>query len=221
GFVIAKNIPGLMEMVFSQRLPMEPGLRYALHTITSYVVIGVALIMAVGYLGLQWSQAQWLVAALGVGLGFGLQEIFANFISGLIILFERPIRVGDLVTVGEFSGRVTRIRIRATTILNFERRELIIPNKEFITGRVINWTLTDPINRIEVAVGVAYKTDPERVMNVLLEVAKSNPNVMADPAPVVVFEGFGDSSVNFRLFAYVSNYDNRLDPLHNPRVTSL
>lgn len=210
GFVIAKNIPGLMEMVFSQRLPMEPGLRYALHTITSYVVIGVALIMAVGYLGLQWSQAQWLVAALGVGLGFGLQEIFANFISGLIILFERPIRVGDLVTVGEFSGRVTRIRIRATTILNFERRELIIPNKEFITGRVINWTLTDPINRIEVAVGVAYKTDPERVMNVLLEVAKSNPNVMADPAPVVVFEGFGDSSVNFRLFAYVSNYDNRL-----------
>ena len=166
-------------------------------------------------------RAREQVAALGVGLGFGLQEIFANFISGLIILFERPIRVGDLVTVGEFSGRVTRIRIRATTILNFERRELIIPNKEFITGRVINWTLTDPINRIEVAVGVAYKTDPERVMNVLLEVAKSNPNVMADPAPVVVFEGFGDSSVNFRLFAYVSNYDNRLDPLHNPRVTSL
>jgi potassium efflux system protein len=210
GFVIARNIPGLLEMIFSQRLPMEPGLRYAVHTIISYLVTGVALIMAVGQLGFQWSQAQWLVAALGVGLGFGLQEIFANFISGLIILFERPIRVGDLVTVGEFSGRVTRIRIRATTILNFERRELIIPNKEFITGRVVNWTLSDPVNRVEVAVGVAYGTDPERVMNILVEVAKNNPNVMTDPAPVVVFEGFGESSVNFRLFAYVSSYDNRL-----------
>lgn len=210
GFVIARNIPGLLEMIFFQRLPMEPGLRYALHTIISYLVTGMALIMAVGHLGFQWSQAQWLVAALGVGLGFGLQEIFANFISGLIILFERPIRVGDLVTVGEFSGQVTRIRIRATTILNFERRELIIPNKEFITGRVVNWTLSDPVNRVEVAVSVAYGTDPQRVIEILVEVAKNNPNVMTDPAPVVVFEGFGESSVNFRLFAYVSSYDNRL-----------
>ncbi|MGQ9769276.1 MAG: mechanosensitive ion channel domain-containing protein [Thermogutta sp.] len=215
GLLIAKNIPGLVEMIFSHRLPVEAGLRYALHTLISYLVTGVALIMAVGHLGFHWSQAQWLVAALGVGLGFGLQEIFANFICGLIILFERPIRVGDLVTVGEFSGRVTRIRIRATTILNFERRELIIPNKEFITGRVINWTLSDPVNRVEVAVGVAYGTDPERVMNILLDVAKSNPHVMADPAPVVVFEGFGESSVNFRLFAYVANYDSRLAAINS------
>ncbi|HOP76083.1 MAG TPA: mechanosensitive ion channel [Thermogutta sp.] len=215
GLLIAKNIPGLMEMVFSHRLPMEPGLRYALQTITSYCVTGVALIMAAGYLGLRWSQARWLVAALGVGLGFGLQEIFANFVSGLIILFERPIRVGDLVTVGEFSGRVTRIRMRATTILNFERRELIIPNKEFITGRVINWTLTDPVNRVEVAVRVAYGTEPQRVMDILLETAKRNPHVMTDPAPAVVFEGFGDSSVNFRLFAYVSNYDQRLTAINS------
>ncbi|GIX01076.1 MAG: potassium transporter KefA [Thermogutta sp.] len=210
GVVFAKNIAGLIEIVLPQRLPVDPGLRYALHTVASYVVIGVAIILACGRLGLEWSQAQWLVAALGVGLGFGLQEIFANFVSGLIILFERPIRVGDLVTVGEFSGVVTKIRIRATTILNFERRELIIPNKEFITGKVINWTLSDRTNRVEVAVGVAYGTDPDRVISLLLDVAKNHPHVMSDPAPVVLFEGFGDSSLNFRLFAYVANYDNRL-----------
>ncbi|MEJ5342958.1 MAG: mechanosensitive ion channel domain-containing protein [Thermogutta sp.] len=210
GAMFAKNIAGLMEIVLPQRLPVDPGLRYALHTVASYLVIGVAIILACGRLGLQWSQAQWLVAALGVGLGFGLQEIFANFVSGLIILFERPIRVGDLVTVGEFSGVVTKIRIRATTILNFERRELIIPNKEFITGKVINWTLSDRTNRVEVAVRVAYGTDPDRVISLLLDVAKNHPHVMSDPAPVVLFEGFGDSSLNFRLFAYVANYDNRL-----------
>lgn len=215
GFVVARNIAGLMEMLLPQRLPMDPGLRYALHTVASYVVIGVAMILAVGRLGLQWSQAQWLVAALGVGLGFGLQEVFANFVSGLIILFERPVRVGDLVTVGEFSGIVTRIRIRATTILNFERRELIIPNKEFITGKVINWTLSDRTNRIEVAVGVAYGTDPDKVISLMLEVAKSNPYVLSDPAPVVLFEGFGDSSLNFRLYAYLPSYDNRLAAINS------
>lgn len=215
GFVFARNIAGLMEILLPQKLPMDPGLRYALHTVASYVVVGVAMILAVGRLGLQWSQAQWLVAALGVGLGFGLQEVFANFVSGLIILFERPVRVGDLVTVGEFSGIVTRIRIRATTILNFERRELIIPNKEFITGKVINWTLSDRTNRVEVAVGVAYGTDPDKVISLMLEVAKSNPYVLSDPAPVVLFEGFGESALNFRLYAYLPSYDNRLAAINS------
>jgi potassium efflux system protein len=105
-------------------------------------------------IGAQWSQLQWLVAALGVGIGFGLQEIVTNFISGLIILFDRPVRVGDIVTVGDTDGVVTKIRIRATTIRNWDRKELLVPNKEFITGRLLNWSLSDQMTRVVIIVGV-------------------------------------------------------------------
>ena len=111
----------------------------------------------IGMLGVSWSKAQWLVAALGVGIGFGLQEIVANFISGLIMLFERPVRVGDTVTVGEVSGVVARIQIRATTIRGWDNKELLVPNREFITGRLLNWTLSDRVIRLTLVVGVAYK----------------------------------------------------------------
>ncbi len=112
---------------------------------------------------------------MGVGLGFGLQEIFANFISGLIILFERPVRVGDVVTIDDVTGVVSRIRIRATTITDGDRKELIIPNKEFITGRVLNWTLTDPVNRVVINVGVAYGSDTEQAAEILLKLAQDHP----------------------------------------------
>ena len=106
---------------------------------------------------------QWLAAGLTVGLGFGLQEIFANFVSGLIILFERPIRIGDTITIGTFSGSVSKIRIRATTITDFDRKEVIIPNKAFVTERLINWSLSDTITRVLIKVGVAYGSDLDKV----------------------------------------------------------
>jgi potassium efflux system protein len=160
-------------------------------------------------IGAQWSQLQWLVAALGVGIGFGLQEIVANFISGLIILFERPIRVGDVVSVGDTDGVVTKIRIRATTIRNWDRKELLVPNKEFVTGRLLNWSLSDRTTRIVIVVGVAYGSDVEKALTLMREAAEEHEQVLDEPAPVLSFEGFGDNSLTLILRAYLSSIDFR------------
>ena len=206
----AKNIPGVLEIALLQRLPLEAGARYAITSLSRYTIAGVGVFIAFSSLGLEWSNIQWLVAALSVGLGFGLQEIVANFISGIILLFERPIRVGDVVTIDSTTGTVSRIRIRATTIVNWEKQELLIPNKEFITGRVINWTLSDKINRIIVTVGVAYGSDVDKAMALMLEVAAENENVLAEPKPVASFEAFGDNALTLLLRAYLGSMDNRL-----------
>jgi potassium efflux system protein len=160
--------------------------------------------------GFSWSQVQWLVAALGVGIGFGLQEIVANFISGLIILLERPVRVGDIVTIGDTTGVVSRIRIRATTIRNWDKQELLVPNKEFITGRLLNWSLSDQLNRVIVNVGVAYGSDVKKALSLLTAAASENPRVVPDPPPFVTFDGFGDNSLNLILRCYLESLDYRL-----------
>jgi potassium-dependent mechanosensitive channel len=209
----AKNIPGVLEISLLQRLPLDAGARYAITSMTQYAIVGVGVLMAFSTLGLQWSSVQWLVAALSVGLGFGLQEIVANFISGIILLFERPIRVGDVVTIDDITGKVSRIRIRATTIINWDKQELLIPNKEFITGRVINWTLSDKINRILVVVGVAYGTDVNQAMQLMLEVARENQEVLDDPEPVVSFDAFGDNALNLTLRSYLGSLENRLETI--------
>ena len=143
-----------------------------------------------------------------------MQEIFANFISGLIILFERPVRVGDVVTIDNVTGVVSRIRMRATTIIDGDRKELIIPNKEFITGRVLNWTLTDPVNRVVVNVGIAYGSDTQRAAEILQTVAQNHPNVLDDPPPRVSLESFGQSALNFVLKCYLPNLENRGSVIH-------
>jgi potassium efflux system protein len=209
-FLAAKNLPGVLEITLLQRLPLETGARYALTTLLQYLIAGIGMITAFSTIGFQWSSIQWLVAALGVGLGFGLQEIVANFVSGIILLFERPIRVGDVVTLDDTTGVVSRIRIRATTITNYDKQEMLIPNKEFITGRVINWTLSDKVNRIIINVGVAYSSDVKQAMNLMLKAAEENENVLTDPKPVATFEAFGDSSLNLLLRIYLGSMDNRL-----------
>ncbi|MEL0587163.1 MAG: mechanosensitive ion channel domain-containing protein [Candidatus Thiodiazotropha sp. (ex. Lucinoma kazani)] len=206
----AKNLPGVLEITLLQRLPLEAGARYALSTLVQYLIAAIGTIMAFSSIGFQWSSIQWLVAALGVGLGFGLQEIVANFISGIILLFERPIRVGDVVTLDTTTGVVSRIRIRATTLINYDKQEMLIPNKEFITGRVINWTLTDKVNRIIVTVGVAYGSDVSEAMRLMLKAAEENEHVLQEPKPVATFEAFGDSSLTLLLRAYLGSMDNRL-----------
>ena len=216
--IAAKNIPGLLEMAVLQHLPLDAGARYAVATVSRYLISIAGAVACFGALGVGWSKVQWLVAAMSLGLGFGLQEIFANFISGLIILFERPIRVGDVVTIGDVSGMVSRIRIRATTITDWDRKELVIPNKEFITGRVLNWTLSNQVNRVVVEVGVAYGSDTELATNILLDVAREHPLVMKDPPPHVVFESFGASALNFVMRCYLPNLDNRLTVIHELHV---
>jgi len=209
----AKNIPGVLEITLLQRLPLDAGARYAITSLTQYAIAGIGVLMAFSTLGLQWSSVQWLVAALSVGLGFGLQEIVANFISGIILLFERPIRVGDVVTIDNTTGKVSRIRIRATTIINWDKQELLIPNKAIITGQVINWTLSDKVNRIVVVIGIEYGSDVDKAMELMLQVARENEHVLDDPEPFVSFDAFGDNALTLTLRSYLGSMDNRLSTI--------
>lgn len=212
--VASKNLPGLMEILVLQRLTLQPGSRYAINTLVRYVLVSIGVVTVLGIVGWDWSQIQWLVAALSVGLGFGLQEIVANFVSGLIILFERPVRVGDTVTVGQLTGTVSRLQIRATTITDWDRKEIVVPNKAFITEQVVNWTLSDPITRIVVPVGIAYGSDQKLAHKVMEETLTSLPLVLDDPPPKVYFMGFGDSSLDFNLYVYSRQLADRLPLTH-------
>ncbi len=207
--VLVKRLPALLDMILTGHSNISAGTRYTLTTLTSYAIIAIGTLLALNQVGAQWSQVQWLVAALSVGIGFGLQEIVANFISGLIILFERPIRVGDTVSVGGTDGVVTKIRIRATTIRNPERKELLVPNKEFITGRLLNWSLSDKVTRIMVTVGVAFGTDVDRAHALMREAAELQEHVLEDPKPVLTFDGFGDNALLLSLRAYIDDLDHR------------
>src|SRR5690606_7819557 len=160
--------------------------RYTVTTLLRYALMVVAVVTVFSLLGLRWSELQWLIAALTLGLGFGLQEVVANFVSGLIMLFERPVRVGDTITIGEYSGPVARIRTRATTIIDWDSREVVVPNKMFITERLINWTLSDTMTRIVLQLNVTYDADVDVVMESLKEIADAHPSVMKDPAPTVL-----------------------------------
>ena len=169
--VSSRNLPGLIELGLLSQTSIDAASRYAITSILRYAIVIAGTLIGLDLLGMRWSQLQWMAAALTVGLGFGLQEIFANFVSGLILLFERPFRVGDVITVGDLTGRVTRIRTRATTILDYDNREIFVPNKSFITGQLLNWTLSDTTTRITIKVGVAYGTDPDLVHRLLIEAA--------------------------------------------------
>ena len=216
GFVTwaaARHLPAIVQAVLREQFDVSPGALYTVRTLSGYVISVFGGIMVVSILGFKWSQIQWLVAALGVGIGFGLQEIVANFISGLIILFERPIRVGDIVTVGNTDGMVTRIRIRATTIRDFDRKELLVPNKEFISGQLLNWSLSDPVTRIMVPVGIAYGSDVQAAIDLMTQAARENAMVLEDPAPLVTFENFGDDSLRLNLRCFVGSVNDRLPAL--------
>ena len=214
-FVISgRNVPGLLEIAFLQHLPLTSAARYAITTLSRYAIFALGMIVVVSIIGLRWGSIQWLVAALGVGLGFGLQEIFANFVSGIVLLFEQPIRVGDIVSVDGITGSVSKIRMRATTIVNWDRQELIVPNKDLITGKLINWTLSDSTNRIQINVGVAYGSDARKACSLIAQICQEFPNVLQEPAPSVTFESFGDSTLNLVLRAFLASLDNRLATIH-------
>lgn len=203
-----KNLPGLLDISVFQRLPLDAGARYAASALTQYTLIVVGVVACFRQIGIGWQSVQWLVAAMSVGLGFGLQEIFANFVSGIILLFERPIRVGDTVTIGNVSGTVTRIRIRATTVLDWDNKELIVPNRDFVTGNLVNWTLTNPNIRLVITVGLAFGTDTRLATRLLHEIAVANPLTLTDPEPVVLFSKIGNGNLEFELRVFVSGIVN-------------
>ncbi len=213
--VALRNIPGLLDITLFQRFSVQAGERYAFNTIIRYVIILIGILYIFYLMGLQWKQLQWLAAAVSVGLGFGLQEIFANFVSGLILLFERPVRVGDFVSVGGIKGNITQIRIRATTVMDWDHFEHIIPNKEMITKPVENWTLSNLRRRLVIHLGVPYGCDYDQARDILLKVAWENPYVLDDPGPAAGIEKLADSSVVFVVFAHLPNSDNFLGARHS------
>lgn len=215
-----RNLPGLIELLLIQRLKMPRGERYAALAVIRYALTGLGVVLAFQGIGVGWSKVQWLIAALGVGLGFGLQEIFANFISGLILLFERPVRVGDVVTVGDNSGTISQIRIRATTITNFDNKEFIVPNKEFVTGKILNWSLPTPGIRIVVPVGIAYGSDTEKAARILLQIALNHPKVSDEPAPQAVFTQFGEKALIFELRCHSADIDSA-GPIRHELMTAV
>jgi potassium efflux system protein len=211
-----RNLPGLLEVGVLRRFDVDAPTRYAITSVTRYVIVFAGLLVGMSLLGLHWSNLQWLAAGFSVGLGFGLQEIFANFVSGLMVLFERPFRIGDIITIGNIDGTVARIRTRATTIVDFDNKEVIVPNKSFITERVVNWTLSDATTRVAIAVGVAYRNDPKEVRELLLDIVRAHPQVLSDPEPTCWMSGFGDNAQNFDVRFCVAEVGQR-----NPVRTEL
>ncbi len=188
----------LMRRVLA-RTHLEPSLQYACSKFAGYVFIAVGLYIALKMVGIDLSSLALVAGAIGVGVGLGLQNVISNFVSGLIILAERPIALGDRVEVDGVAGKVTQIKLRSTTVVTNDNISIIVPNSNFVTNTVVNWSHGDPKVQIRLPIGVAYGTDPEKLRRVLLEVAAAHPKVLKSPEPNVYFEAFGDSAMNFEL----------------------
>lgn len=191
------------------RANINEGIRQSIGTIVRYGIITLGLIIIFQSAGLNLSALGVVAGALGVGIGFGLQNITNNFISGIIILFERPIKIGDRVEVGEVSGDVVKIAARATTVITNDNISIIIPNSEFVSNRVINWSHNNRMIRFRFPVGVSYKEDPAIIEKLLLEVAAEHDGILQSPAPSVAFASFGESSLNFQLWVWTIKFTNR------------
>ena len=212
--IAGRNIPGLVEVILHEHLSVDAGARFAATCLVRYAIFVAGVCLAFAQIRVGWNNVQWLVAAASVGLGFGLQEIFANFVSGIILLFERPMRVGDVITVGDTTGTVSRIRFRATTIVDGDRKELIVPNKEFITGKLLNWTLSDQVNRFSIKVVVSPNNDPQQIRRILLDTAANHPSLLKDPAPTATLEEI-NGGLTFVLRAFLPKLDGRTNTIND------
>lgn len=208
--ILNRNLPALLEKIMLLRSDnTRKSTAYTVKIVSSYGITALGIIFAAGALGIKWENLQWLVAALSVGLGFGLQEIFANFVSGLIILFERQIRVGDIITLSGLSGTVNKIRIRSTTIISFENKEVMIPNRQFITSALTNWSLSNTVTKLEFTVGVAYGTDVEKAKALLKQIVSRCAYISKANQPVVFIQSLAESSVNILCEVFVSEIGKR------------
>jgi len=209
--LLSRGLRRIIKTRLFPRYKLDEGIQLAILRVLHYLIVGLGIIMAVQFIGLNLTSLAVVFGLLSVGIGFGLQNVASNFISGLIILFERPIKIGDQITIGDVLGKVSNISLRATLIRTFDNVSIIVPNSEFITSQVINWSHRDPKIRVHVKVGVAYGSDVPLVINSLLEVAQNHPEVLKQPPPKVWFNEFGDSSLNFELLAWIPNPNRRLD----------
>lgn len=212
---LIRRLPAICDLVLFPRVRWDAGLRYTFVTLSRYGLLFFAVWASLSSVHMNWASIQWIVAAVSVGVGFGLQEIVSNFVSGLILLIERPIRVDDIITVGDQTGAVKRITIRATAIQNAENQTVIIPNKDFIAQRVTNWTLGDTHVRLVLPVGVAYGSDLELVQRLLTEAVQSHPTVLHTPAPQVLLRAFGDHALQWEIWCFVPRPPDRLATAHD------
>ncbi|MBW6490972.1 MAG: mechanosensitive ion channel [Lentimicrobium sp.] len=207
-YISAKIKHFLVRRVFP-RYGIDIGISQAIATIIRYAVLILGLYIIIETSGIDLSAIGLLIGALGVGIGFGLQNITNNFISGIIILFERPIKVGDRIELDDLAGNIVDISARATTVLTNDNIAVIVPNSDFINMRVINWSHNDKNVRLRFPVGVSYNEDPEIIRKLLTEVADNNPGVLKTPEPQVLFDSYGDSSLNFNLLVWTEEYFDR------------
>jgi small-conductance mechanosensitive channel len=205
-FLFSRFLRFMLEEDVYPRVNLARGIPYAVSTTLHYVILLLGFFIAIAALGIDMTKFTILAGAFGVGLGFGMQTIVNNFVSGLILLFERPVKVGDVVQLGEHAGDLRRIGLRASVLRTWEGSEVIVPNGALISDEVVNWTLSDQQRRIEVNVGVAYGTDPELVIDLLTKVAELHDEILKDPAPQTLFKDFGDSALNFQLRAWTANF---------------
>ncbi len=208
-FLVSSKIEKLVTKIIITRSKGNIGTSKAIGTISKYIILTLGLLIVFQSLGINMNTMNVLFGALGVGIGFGLQNIVNNFISGLIILFERPIKVGDRIEVGGINGDVIDISARATTVNTNDNITIIVPNSEFISSQVINWSHSDRNVRFKIPVGVSYKEDPEKVRSILMEVADKHPGVLRKPETLVLFDEYGESSLNFYLVVWTTDYINR------------
>jgi small-conductance mechanosensitive channel len=207
---LARGIQMFLEEDLLRPLSLPRGVPAAISTLAHYAAVFIGFLMAAAAAGFDLSRFTLLAGAFGVGLGFGLQNVVNNFVSGLILIFERPVQVGDVLDVGGVQGQVKRIGIRASTVRTWSGAEVIVPNGDLISQQVTNWTLSDRLRRLEIPVGVRYGTDPERVIDALTEAAARHPQVLADPEVTTLFNGFGESSLDFVVRAWTSSDDWRI-----------
>lgn len=208
GIVVTRSIQGWLENRYLPRTSLDTGLKASIRTGIGYVGVILSCMLGLSYMGLNLENIALVAGALSVGIGFGLQSIVSNFVSGLILLAERPFKAGDWIVVGEEQGIVKRINVRATEIQTFDRATVLVPNSEFISGAVKNRVHRDTLGRIDIAVGVGYDSDPEKVREILLDVAKNHPLTLSYPEPAAFFIEFGASSLDFMLFAYLADVGN-------------
>jgi potassium efflux system protein len=207
GCVLARVFTFILKRFLLPTMPLQRGVAHAISTVTYYLLLLLVAIVSLAAAGVELNKFTVLTGALGVGLGFGLQNVVNNFVSGLILLFERPIHLGDTVEIGGLVGTVRRIGSRSSTILTFQGAEVIVPNSNLLSNQMINWTLSSQWRRVDVPIRVAYRTDPERVLRLLIEVAESNPHVIRERPPTAYFLGFGDSALNFELHFWSARQD--------------
>ncbi|MGP1946772.1 MAG: mechanosensitive ion channel domain-containing protein, partial [Arsenophonus sp. ER-LPS3-MAG3] len=211
---LIRNLPALLELALLQHLDLTPGTGYAITTLTKYTIALIGSLVGFSMLGIEWSKVQWLIAAMGVGLGFGLQEIFTNIISGLMILFEKPIRIGDTVTIRDLTGSITKINTRATTLTDWDRKEIIVPNKAFITEQFINWSLSDTITRIVLTISTSAEIDSSKISKILLNAAKKTSMILTNPEPEVYLVDLEQGIQIFELRIYVAEMGHRMPARH-------